>query len=371
MRLWNNTTISINEHPIPIDKSPRYLGVYLDKHLSWLPHLKVMEKEVKERVNLLKRFSSTKHGLKTKQLRNIYQAFINPKLTYACPVWFQEVAGGNSAVYNRIWELESKAIRMIIGAPQSTPIISLNVEACVLPWGFNCDLHTARFAIRSIHDHKDEWHSMSDLSPETSPINQILSVIGSLNIIDTTSFKSLPPQYQTKPYGHDWTLPKLLESAYGNIILKWQHAWATNDTAKHHHQISPNVYLPTKPHHQAGLTRQQEVSITRCRLNHAFTNSYKHRIINPNHDPTCRFCGLEDETVEHLFTECSTILTSLASSRLALARFNHTQPDQLKIEDILGDYAMRKSHHFNPTLPKSSMPLISQVLNLITQQIHL
>ncbi|GBM82442.1 RNA-directed DNA polymerase from mobile element jockey [Araneus ventricosus] len=79
--------IKINNQIIPWSQECKYLGVILDKRLTWKPHFLYIKKKFRE---LTRKFYPL-IARNSKMTRNnkllIYTAYLRPVLSYACPVW--------------------------------------------------------------------------------------------------------------------------------------------------------------------------------------------------------------------------------------------------------------------------------------------
>ena len=77
--------------------------------------------------------------------------------------------------------------------------------------------------------------------------------------------------------------------------------------------------------------------------------SYKHKIVNPNHDSTFHFYGFEEKTIEHLFTLCSIIFTPFCFFKAGLGSFQpHTTcVIQNRRYSRRSSHPQKSSLHFN------------------------
>lgn len=72
---------------IPFSPSMRYLGLTIDKRLSWTPHLTTQTNKAKRILNQLNRISRNTWGAPSGALQTIYKGAIAPILLYNCSVW--------------------------------------------------------------------------------------------------------------------------------------------------------------------------------------------------------------------------------------------------------------------------------------------
>ena len=67
-------------------KQLKYLAVFLNKTLSFLPHLKTKSEEIEKIAEDLYKFFSLSGSLPPHFLKNWYSCILQRKLAYACPV---------------------------------------------------------------------------------------------------------------------------------------------------------------------------------------------------------------------------------------------------------------------------------------------
>ena len=114
---------SYNLHPpltvanVYLDKSScvKYLGVYIDCHLTWHDHIDYICGKISKNVNIM--FKLKRH-VSEATLVSLYYSLIYPYLTYACTLW-----GNNyNAPLSQIVKLQNKAVHVISGVPLTEPI---------------------------------------------------------------------------------------------------------------------------------------------------------------------------------------------------------------------------------------------------------
>jgi exonuclease III len=95
-------TIKLHNEQIEFVDSLSYLGIVLDRHLSWKEHVDSTASKISKTIGAL---CKLKHFLPQNTLKLIYDSLIHCKIKYGILVW-----GENS---NRIMNLQKKAIRII------------------------------------------------------------------------------------------------------------------------------------------------------------------------------------------------------------------------------------------------------------------
>ena len=106
----------------------KYLGVLIDKNLSWKFHIDVVATKISKIVGLI---AKIRHFTPRRVLLNIYQALIQSYLTYGLVSWGQS----SKANLNKILTLQ-KSTRMIYFVYSRAHAIPLFIDANVLPLTF-------------------------------------------------------------------------------------------------------------------------------------------------------------------------------------------------------------------------------------------
>ena len=89
----------------PINQT-KYLGIYLDKHLSWNSHLNQLKTKLSRGCGLLAKLC---YYVNTTTLRSVYFAIFDAHLRYGSQIWGQQKTG----TIKQIEKLQDKAIRII------------------------------------------------------------------------------------------------------------------------------------------------------------------------------------------------------------------------------------------------------------------
>ncbi|KAL4084515.1 hypothetical protein QTP88_027930 [Uroleucon formosanum] len=102
-----------NNVNIPWNSSAKYLGLILDKRLTWQPHISSKLQQAYQRLSMLYPVLNKKSSIQKKCSLLIYKQILRPILTYACPVW------GICATTHirKIQIFQNKVLRIIANAP--------------------------------------------------------------------------------------------------------------------------------------------------------------------------------------------------------------------------------------------------------------
>jgi len=114
----------------PKTSTIRILGVFFDQRLTMCGHVAHLVHRSTPTFNLLARVANSMFGCSQSDLRSMYIAFICSGLEYAAPVWFPLLS---NTQLKRLATIETKCLRLILGAPRGTPNADLYFEANLAP----------------------------------------------------------------------------------------------------------------------------------------------------------------------------------------------------------------------------------------------
>ena len=98
--------IKVNGQRIYQSSYIKYLGVYLDEHLSWKPHIHELRKKLNRSNSML---SKIRHYVNKNTIRSLYFSLFASHISYCCQVWGQS---GNYHL-NKILSVQRCALRII------------------------------------------------------------------------------------------------------------------------------------------------------------------------------------------------------------------------------------------------------------------
>ena len=118
----SNTTekfkLQINGRELAEEEAPTYLGVKLDKRLTWKPHLKKTERKATRKTALMKKLAGTNCGANSNILKRVYVGTVRPTLEYGMSVW-ATAAKSNTSYLAKV---QNSSLRIITGGMKTTPI---------------------------------------------------------------------------------------------------------------------------------------------------------------------------------------------------------------------------------------------------------
>lgn len=113
LRSENSTQITLNNIAIPTSNSVTYLGIHLDRRLTWRRHIEAKRTSMKLKFKSLHWLLNCKSPLSLDYKVLLYKTLIKPIWTYGSQLW------GNASTSNieLIQRAQSKILRTITGAP--------------------------------------------------------------------------------------------------------------------------------------------------------------------------------------------------------------------------------------------------------------
>ena len=102
----DNVKININGNEIKQVNLTKFLGIYIDEHLSWAQHIDYLSQKIARNVGIL---SKLKHFLPMYIMNTLYYSLILSHLQYCTLLW----ANTYSSCLNKLRILQKKAIRII------------------------------------------------------------------------------------------------------------------------------------------------------------------------------------------------------------------------------------------------------------------
>ena len=115
--------LTINNKIIPQEDTPTYLGIKLDKRLTWSTHIKETESKAIRRLAVMKKLAGTDWGANSKILKQIYTGYVRPVMEYGAATW----STASKSNTNRLNTVQNSGMRIITGGLKTTPITSLEL----------------------------------------------------------------------------------------------------------------------------------------------------------------------------------------------------------------------------------------------------
>ncbi|KAJ3591069.1 hypothetical protein NHX12_009016 [Muraenolepis orangiensis] len=118
-------SVSVDNKRLEHQLAPKYLGVRLDRTLSYKRHLEEVRAKVTARVSLIRRLAGTTWGASARTLRISTQALVFSAAEYCAPVW------SRSPHVKKVDPIINNALRIITGCLKPTPVFFYWLKAIV------------------------------------------------------------------------------------------------------------------------------------------------------------------------------------------------------------------------------------------------
>ena len=115
--------VKYNNETLPFCSEPKYLGVTLDRSLTYRPHLESLRKKLTSRFTLLRRLAGSGCGAGATTLRIATLVLLHSTAEYCALVWY------GSAHTRLIDPIINDALRIVTGCLRPTPADNLPVLA--------------------------------------------------------------------------------------------------------------------------------------------------------------------------------------------------------------------------------------------------
>ena len=102
--------LEINGEKIKRVKEFNFLGIMLDEHLTWKPHIKKIRSKVCQSVGVIKRVRKI---LPLAALKSLYSAIVLPHLNYGIKLWGQDLQTHTKAEQHAAYIVQKRAVRVI------------------------------------------------------------------------------------------------------------------------------------------------------------------------------------------------------------------------------------------------------------------
>ena len=140
-----DVALVINNKALARVKEIKFLGFYLDEHLTWSSHTQYISNKIAKQIGLLCKLRKT---LNTPTLRNLYFALIHSYLSNGLCVW-----GTAAEIYiDQVIKLQKKIIRIICSAPFRAHTAPLFKNLGILPLKLMYKFQLAIFMFKVYHN---------------------------------------------------------------------------------------------------------------------------------------------------------------------------------------------------------------------------
>lgn len=249
-----NPRIRLNNKQLRRSWAFKYLGVYIDPKLSFIPHVNFLCKKVKPIFQALKRTLRCVFG--HPNLLSIYNGVVLPVVTYASEIWGHQA--DHSRIRRKLNEIQRSCLIAITRSYSTVSTEALCVVSNVIP------LNLAVFERRAI------------------------SLLKSDNIVQYGGVDLQPEMLRRMG-----NLKKMIRQQTNR---KWQEEWDRTCNGRHTYAIFPNIEQRSR------IIFSHSPASTQLLTDHGNFNMYLHRF-GKSDIHLCEECLVED-TARHRLTEC-------------------------------------------------------------------
>ena len=241
---------------------PKYLGVTLDRSLTFKSHIEKLCLKINSRINIIHKLVGSGWGASPDTLRTSARSLVFSTAEYCSPVW-----RGSHHVHKVDVKL-NQTMRVISGTVKTTPTVWLPVLSHIAPPDLRRSRKTAKLFDRCFR----HGHSM---------------------LLDELNSR---PSQRLESRNFIWNDVSLLSQF--NISDKWRERWTDTAVCNYHLIQDPNVFPPG-----FDLPRIAWLKLKRIRTGHGRCNSclFKWKLV----DSAACDCGCNDQTMMHIVTSCS------------------------------------------------------------------
>jgi hypothetical protein len=237
----------------------RYLGVIIDENLSFRPYVETVSHEITRRTNLISRIAKTVR-LSRENIERFYQGYVRGYIQYGSAIW----GCLTEKVMEPIINADRRGLRTCVGALLRTPTMELEKE----------------------------------ITLETLPNIIVRSILKKgAKIINHPVLSSLRDSIYDL-------------SSYSDLARKWIEIWShfelprAPDIANCYSIITIRLPKKKKEKHKYWKDFWKERTLARIRMGVLPTRSWA-KSMNLATDNLCRHCQQSEETLDHLFNQCS------------------------------------------------------------------
>ena len=138
--------LTLHNNVIQTKDSTRYLGLVIDKRLSWKHHVEHLRAKCIPAINLLKHLSHLSWGADRKTLKHLYTALVKSKLDYGAHIY----GTPGSKALHRLDPIQNECLRACTGAFKSSPAVSLYTDTGIPPLKYSRDVISLKYFFKTL-----------------------------------------------------------------------------------------------------------------------------------------------------------------------------------------------------------------------------
>ena len=151
--------ITLNNNIIPLNKTPKILGLTYDTHFTFTPHTQNIISSANRKLNVIRSLSSNNFSNEITTLSLFYKQFIRTNLNYASTAWYPLTSTSNR---DKLQIIQNKALRIITGCLTTTHIQHLHDETKILPIKNHLDMIGTQYYALSRNPLQPSHHDLEN-----------------------------------------------------------------------------------------------------------------------------------------------------------------------------------------------------------------
>ena len=171
----HNVELSFDTEPLEVAQMTKYLGVTLDKKLSWSNHIESVAEKATKRLCILRRLTGATWGASQDVLAATYKTYIRPLLEYGSEAY----STASEASKKKLDSVQNNALRIVCGAAFSTPITALETHPLTEPLQARRDKAILKFfeRARRVGNFWETYRiAKARLKTQTTPLQQVVEL---------------------------------------------------------------------------------------------------------------------------------------------------------------------------------------------------
>jgi hypothetical protein len=263
-------TIKINGEDIPLCNDVKFLGIYLNRKLSWNTQIDHIVNTCERSINVLRAVSRVWWGAHPSTMKLFYNALVRSRIDYGSFL-LEPIPQYLETKLNRV---QSKCLRLILGAMRSSPVNALQVEAVEMPLNIRRMFLANRFLIKKINNTNHPLihalkNSASNLSARQRTQGKIPTLVSSFEYVsslDTNEQNIAVPPLFNIPYNcivftpqviedfgidkHTNLSPSLINSFFNSLVESklTEYTIIFTDGSKMDNSCGASLYVPSRKH---------------------------------------------------------------------------------------------------------------------------
>ena len=200
----NLKEIEFKGEKLKTESKVMYLGLTIDKSLTYQPHIENKTNQIKHSAAPLQYLINTKWGITSNQGRYIHNNIIIPQITYAAGIWAPKALNSKTAT-QKLKTAQNVITRRICGAHEHTQPTVLNIIAGVEPIEntlrkemINNYIHLKANGNWWLDPHHEKRAFLTH-SKEITSLLKALKVVGDIDQTPETTITFIPNEIQTDP----------------------------------------------------------------------------------------------------------------------------------------------------------------------------